>query len=195
MAHSSSTTGSIKMWLPVDQLLIIPDMHQNHPQLLCINADKPRNNRRYSYLSWQVTHPPTPVVWSNSEWYKFHHSITLGQPYHKGHQIEVYLTPIYPDTENKSTASINMQIRSTPAVINTSGPGSPHHNWSIQQGTPTGQPVIDAHSSNIMFTQTMVATIEIISQTIVPEDNNKPPPNNQHQNPQHIRDMFNIALG
>src|SRR5216683_4122250 len=99
MASSSSTAGSTRMWLPTNELLFIPEMHWAHPQLLCIDASNPRNSRRYHYLSWQVTHPPTPVVWSNNKWYEFHHSLTSGQAYHQGQQIKVYLTPIYLDND------------------------------------------------------------------------------------------------
>ncbi len=49
-----------------------------------------------------------------------------------------------------------------------------------------------------MSTQTMVTITEIISRTIAPRGNNNPPPplhtSNHHQNPQHIRDTFDIAL-
>src|SRR6266851_908954 len=150
MASFSSTAGSMRTWLPIDQLLRVPDTHQNHPQLLHIDAGDPRNHRRYHYLSWQVTHPPTAVTWSNGYWYKFHHSLTSRQPYHEGHQIEVYLTRVYPDTENKSAPSINEQIRSTLAIIETSGLGSPYRERSTQQGTPIGH---NTHGSHTMSTQ------------------------------------------
>jgi len=132
MASSSSTTGSTRMWLPINQLLIVPDTHQGYPQLLHIDTTDPRNHGRYHYLSWQVSHPPTLVVWSNGEWYEFHHSLTTGQPYHEGHQIEVYPTPVYPDTEDESVPSIDVQIRSTPVIIGASSPGSPHRERDIQ---------------------------------------------------------------
>src|SRR6266851_9786955 len=61
------------------------DTHLHHPQLLLISEADTRNHRRYNYLSWQVTHPPTAVAWSEGKWYEFHHSLTSGQPYHKGH--------------------------------------------------------------------------------------------------------------
>src|SRR6266853_4765997 len=198
MAHSSSTAGSTRTWLPVDQLLVVSDLHQNHPQLLHIDVTNPRNHRRYHYLSWQVTHPLTPVVWSNNEWYKFHHSITTGQPYHKGQRIEIYPTPVYPDTEEESVTSIDIQIRSTPATIKPSGPGSPHCSRSVQPGTSSRPfPVDNPCNSNTMSTQTMATTMENITRTIVPGGSDYPPPSasNQHQNPQHIRDTFNIALG
>jgi len=99
-------------------------------------------------------------VWSDGNWYEFHHSITSGQPYHEGHQIEVYPTPTYPDTEDESTPSIDMQIRSTPAVIEMGGPGSPHRERNTQ-GTPKEQ--TDAHGSNTMSTQTLATMTEIIS--------------------------------
>ncbi len=46
-----------------------------------------------------------------------------------------------------------------------------------------------------MSTQTLVMTTEVISHTLVPGGDDEPPPSNQHQNPQHIRDTFDIALG
>ncbi len=46
-----------------------------------------------------------------------------------------------------------------------------------------------------MSIQTIATTTEVISQTIVSGGDDEPPPSNQHQNPQHIRDTFNIALG
>src|SRR6266851_6945486 len=112
-------------------------MHQGHPQLLHINTTDTRNHRRYHYLSWQVTHPPSPVVWSNGKWYEFHHSIAIGQLYHEGHQIEVYPTSVYPDTEDESVPSIDIQIRSTPAIVETSSPGSPYRDRN-PQGTTIG---------------------------------------------------------
>ena len=191
MASSSSTTGSARTWLPINQLLRVPDTHLNHPQLLLISEGDPRNHRRYNYLSWQVTHPPTAVVWNDSYWYEFHHSLTSGQPYHKGHHIEVYPTPTYPDTKDESTPSIDIQIRSTQAIIDTSGPGSPHRERNSQQETPIQT---NANRSFTMSTQTLATTTEVISQTLVPEGDD-PPISTQHENPQHIRDTFNIALG
>src|SRR6266851_7585715 len=111
MASSSSTAGSTRTWLPTNQLLRVLNTHLNHPQLLLISEGDPRNHRRYSYLSWQVTHPLTAVVWNDGYWYEFHHSLTNRQPYYEGHHIEVYPTPIYPNMEDKSTPSINVQIR------------------------------------------------------------------------------------
>ncbi len=46
-----------------------------------------------------------------------------------------------------------------------------------------------------MSTQTLVTTTEVISRTIVPGGDDEPPPSTQHQNPQHIRDTFDITLG
>src|SRR5216683_4317440 len=198
MASSSSTTGSTRMWLPVDKLLHTPVTHREHPQLLCIEASDPRNSRRYHYLSWQVMHPPTPVVWSNNVWYEFHHSLASGRPYHQGVQVKVYPTLVYPDTEEETDDSTNVQIRNTPALIDISGPGSPHCTRSNEQGTPSRLiPINDTHNSNPISTQTMATMTETISQTIAPGgDNDAPPPNtsNHHQNPQHIRDTFNITL-
>src|SRR6266853_5994601 len=160
MAHSSSTAGSTRTWLPIDQLLVVPDSHQAYPQLLHIDVTNPRNHRRYHYLSWQVTHPPTAVVWSNGEWYKFHHSIALGQPYHERHQIKVYPTPVYLDTEDESIPSINIQIRSTLVIVKASGPGSPHRERNTL-GTPIEQ--TNTCNSHTMSIQTLATTSEIIS--------------------------------
>src|SRR5712671_1919185 len=192
MAYSSSTAVSTRTWLPINQLLRVPDTHQNHPQLLHIDAGDPRNHRRYHYLSWQVTHPPTAVMWNNGYWYEFHHSLMTRQPYHEGHQIEVYPTPIYSDTEDESTPSINEQIRSTLVVIDTSGPGSPHKERNTHQETPIRH---NTYGSHTMSTQTLATATEVISQTLAPRGDDEPPHySTQHENPQHIRDTFNIAL-
>src|SRR5216683_2081967 len=45
-----------------------------------------------------------------------------------------------------------------------------------------------------MSTQTLVTNTEIISQTLVPGGDD-PSVRTQHENPQHIRDTFDIALG
>src|SRR6266851_565270 len=160
MASSSSTTGSTRTWLPTDQLLRVPNTHLNHPQLLLVDAADPRNHRRYHYLSWQVTHPPTAIVWSEGQWYEFHHSITSGQPYHEGHQIDVYPTPVYPDTEEESTPSLNVQIRSSLAVVDASGPGSPHRERISSHSTPIRRYKSSGHT---MSTQTLALTTEVIS--------------------------------
>src|SRR5216683_3889685 len=191
MASSSSIAGSTRTWLPIDQLLRVPNTHLNHLQLLLISEGDTRNHRRYSYLSWQVTHPPIAVAWADGQWYEFHHSLTSGQPYHEGRHIEVYPTPVYPDTEDESTPSIDVQIRSTQAIVEPSGPGSPHRERNDQQGTPIRTNV---NCSFAMSTQTLAMTTEIISHTLVPGGDD-PPTAAQHENPQHIRDTFDIALG
>jgi len=151
------------MWLPIDELLHTPVTHRNHPQLLHIEAKDPRNSRRYHYLSWQVTHPPTPVVWSNNAWYKFHHSLASGRPYHQGVQVKVYPTLVYPDTKEETDDLTNQQIRNTPALIDISGPGSPHRTRSNKQRTPNRLlSVNNTCDSNAMSAQTMVA-METIS--------------------------------
>src|SRR6266851_4797496 len=157
MASSSSIAGSARTWIPIDQLLRVPDTHLHHPQLLLISKADTRNHRRYSYLNWQVMHPPTAVTWSEGKWYKFHHSLTSGQPYHEGHHIEVYPTPVYPDTEDKSAPSINVQIRSTPAIVKADSPGSPHRERYDQQGTPIRT---NANRSFAMSTQTLATNTE-----------------------------------
>ncbi len=187
------------MWLPIDELLHAPPLHRDHPRLLWIEADDLRNNRWYRYLSWQVTHPPTPVVWSNNQWYEFHHSLTTGWPYYQGVQVEVYPTPQYPDTEDKESNQTNTQIGNAPAIIDPNGLESPHCPRSNQQGTPSRLiPIDNTHHSNTMSIQTLATSTETIARTIVPGgDGSSPPPDpsNTHQNPQHIRDTFNIALG
>src|SRR5216683_1875324 len=45
-----------------------------------------------------------------------------------------------------------------------------------------------------MSTQTLAMTTEVITRTLVP-GRDDPSPGAQHENPQHIRDTFNIALG
>src|SRR5216683_3323922 len=45
-----------------------------------------------------------------------------------------------------------------------------------------------------MSTQTLATNTETISRTIVPGGDDSPDPV-QHENPQHIRDTFDIALG
>ena len=137
-------------------------------------------------------HPPTTVAWSKGYWYEFHHSLTSRQPYHEGHQIEVYPTPAYPKTKDESVPSIDVQIRSTPAIIEASSPGSPHRERGTQQSTPIGSHTRGSHA---MSTQTLATTTEIISQTLVPRDDNEPPMRMQHKNPRHIRDTFDITLG
>jgi hypothetical protein len=87
-------------------------------------------------------HPTTPIVWRNNGWNILHHSEHSRHPYHAGEQIDVYPTPIYTatseDETNKLAADlINLQIRSTPAVIDPSGPESPHHPRSIELRAPT----------------------------------------------------------
>ncbi len=85
--------------------------------------------------------------------------------------------PTYPDTEEETDDSTNLQIRNAPALIDISGPGSPHHTRSNEKGTPSRLlSVDDTHNSDPMSTQTMVTTTEIISQTIAPGGDDDPPP-------------------
>src|SRR6266853_6917202 len=167
MASSSHITGSDRTWLPIDQLLRVPDTHLHHPQLLLISEADSRNHRRYSYLSWQVTHPPTAVARSEGKWYEFHHSLATGRPYHEGHHIEVYPTPVYPETEDESTPSIDIQIRSSRAIVEADSLGSPYRERSDHQGTPVRT---NANHSFTMSTQTLAMNTETISRTIVPGD-------------------------
>jgi len=92
-------------------------------------------------------------------WYAFHHSLTSEQPYHQGEQVEVYPTLTFLDTEKETNDSTNIQIRNTPALINISGPGSPHCTRGNKQGTPSRLlSVNDACDNDTMSAQTMVAT-------------------------------------
>ena len=193
------------MWLPIDQLLNVPETHQDHPHLLRVEAT--RSNRGYSYLSWQVTHPPTPVVWTGQEWYEIRHSSTTGRPYREGTPLDIYPTPRYEgDTPTEGTGhetddSTNLQIRHTPVVIEPNTPGSPHRTRSIESGTPSGSIRISIpRSSNLMATQTMASTTETISHTRTAKQGEQSEQHTQHtttthQNPYNIRDTFDIALG
>jgi len=105
-------------------------------------TDYPTNQRGYAYLRWEVTHPTTPIVWRNDRWNVLHYSEHSGHPYHTGEQIDIYPTPEYSaaseDEANKLvTDLINLQIRNALAVINPSGPASPHHPRSIGLRTST----------------------------------------------------------
>src|SRR6266853_4774280 len=187
MARSNSTAGSMRMWLPVDQLLSVPDTHQNHPQLLHIDAADPRNHRRYHYLSWQVMHPPTTVAWDNSYWYEFHHSLAAGQPYHEGHQIEVYPMPTYPEIQRMNQLPLLTYKSEAHQQLLRQVAQEAH----TEKGTTIRH---NTYGGSTTSTQTLVTTTEVISCTIVPGGDDEPPPSTQHQNPQHIRDMFDITL-
>ncbi len=109
-------------------------------------------------------------------WYEFHHSLTTGRPYHQGVHVDIYPTPVYPDTEGETDNLTNQQIRNTPVLIDISGPESPHCTRSNEQGAPSRfLPVNDTCNSDTMSAQTMVA-METISRTIVPGGDNEPPP-------------------
>jgi hypothetical protein len=202
MASSSTLAGSNREWLPIEELTNVPTSHQNHPQITLVAEDYPTNARGYAYLRWEVTHPASPVVWRNDKWYTLRHSKHTGHPYHAGEQIDVYPTPTYAaankDEDNELAEDLtNLQIRSTPAIIDPSGPGSPHRPRSIELRTSTrAERLADAPHSSIMSTQTMAAT-QTIAQTLAGGGGEDPPPNprSQSQDPQRIRDTFDIALG
>ena len=142
MASSSNLAGSNREWLPIEELTNVPASHQNHPQIRLIAADYPTNQRGYTYLRWEVTHPASPVVWRDDRWYALRHSEHSGHPYHAGERIDVYPTPAYTtaneDEDNELAEDLtNLQIRSTPAVIDPNGPGSPHRPRSIELRTST----------------------------------------------------------
>jgi hypothetical protein len=88
-----------------------------------------------------VTHLTTPIVWRNDRWNILYHSEHFRHPYHTGEQIDVYPTPAYTMSEDRTNELvedlINLQIRNTLAVIDPSGPGSPHHPRSIELRTST----------------------------------------------------------
>ena len=161
-------------------------------------ADYPTNQRGYAYLRWEVTHPATLIVWKNNQWYELHHSTHSGHPYHTGEQIDVYLTPREEDEASKLANNLtNLQIRGTPAVIDPNGPGSPHHPRSIKLRTPTRtHELSDAFSGSAMSTQTISVT-QTIARTLAGGGGDGEPPSGpsyQSQDPQHIRDIFNITL-
>ena len=142
MASSSNLAGSNREWLPIEELTNVPVSHQNHLQITLIVADYSINQQGYAYLRWEVMHPASPVVWTNNRWYALQHSERLGHPYHAGEQVDMYPTPTHAaaseDKANKLAEDLtNLQIRSTPAVIDPNGPGSPHHPRSIKLRTST----------------------------------------------------------
>jgi hypothetical protein len=150
-----------------------------------------------------VTHPASPVVWRNNRWYALRHSEHSGHPYHAGERIDVYPTPAYTaaneDEDNNLAEDLtNLQIRSTPAVIDPNGPESPHRPRSIELRTSTrSERLADAPNSSTMSTQTVAATQTIARTLAGGGGGEEPPPDsrNQSQDPQRIRDTFDIALG
>jgi len=136
-------------------------------------------------------HPASPVVWRNDRWYALRHSEHLGHPYHAGEQINVYPTPDYTaankDKDNELAEDLtNLQIRSTPAIIDLDSPGSPHCPRSIELRTSTRlEQFTDAPNSGIMSTQTVAAT-QTIAQTLAGGGGEDPPPDpgSQSQDPQ-----------
>jgi hypothetical protein len=107
-ASSSNLPGSVREWLPIEELTNVPPSHQNHPQIRLIAADYPTNQKRYAYLRWEVTHPATPIVWRNGEWLELLHSEHTGHPYHTGTKIEVYPSPLKDDEEDLAEDLINL---------------------------------------------------------------------------------------
>jgi len=202
MASSSSIAGSGREWLPIEELINVPPTHQNHLQITLIKADYPTNQWRYAYLRWEVEHLATLVVWRNNNWYILHHSTHSGHPYHTGEQIKVYLTPINSapsedEADNLVTNLVNLQIQSTPATIGPSNLGSPLHPRSIKLRTPTrSNRIADANNHDIVSTQTM-AVMQTTARTLVGGGGGEDPldPSGQIEDPQHIRDTFDIALG
>jgi hypothetical protein len=157
-----------------------------------VAADYLTNQKRYAYLRWEVTHPTTPIVWRNGEWLELLHSEHTGHPYHTGTRIEVYPTPLRDDEEDIAEDLTNLQIRNTPAVIDPAGPGSPHCPRNAELRTSQSLNPLD---SDVMSTQTVTAT-QTIARTLAGGGGGKePPPGTSHQDPQRIRDVFDIALG
>jgi hypothetical protein len=103
MVSSSTLAGSNQEWLPLNELTIILASHQNHLQISLIAEDYPMNQREYTYLRWEVTHPITPIVWRNDQWYKLHHSMHTGHPYHTGERIDIYPTLHPPREEDEAS--------------------------------------------------------------------------------------------
>jgi hypothetical protein len=138
------------------------------------------NQKGYTYLRWEVMHPTTPIVWRNNQWYELHHSAHTGHPYHTGKQIDIYPTPILPreeDEASKLTDNLtNLQIRSALAVINPSGPGSPHCPRSIKLRAPTGtHGLSNPLSGGTMSTQT-ISVMQTIVRTLAGGGGDGEPP-------------------
>jgi len=161
MASSSILAGSNREWLPIKELTNVLTSHQNHLQIRLVAADYPTNSRGYTYLRWEVTHPTSPIVWRDNKWYALQHSEHSGHPYHAGEQIDIYLTPTYTtankDEDNELAEDLtNLQIRSTPAIIDPNGPGSPHRPRSIElRASIRSERLTDTPNSSTMSTQTM----------------------------------------
>jgi hypothetical protein len=192
MASFSNLAGSDREWLPIEELTNVPASHQNHPQIRLVAADYPMNQRGYTYLRWEVMHPTTPIVWRNNQWNILHHSEHSGHPYHTGEQVDVYPTLAYTATSEDEANElavdlVNLQIRNTLAVIDLSGPESPHCPRSIELRTST-QPdrLANTPNSSTMSTQTM-AVMQTIARMIVGGGGDDEPPSNprsQTQDPQ-----------
>jgi hypothetical protein len=90
MVGSSSTTGGLKQWLHIENLLTAPAEYTANPRLLQIDANDKTNKCGYHHLFWTVSDPPTPVVYHEGQWYVLRHSKTTGKPYHDGHRVDVY---------------------------------------------------------------------------------------------------------
>jgi hypothetical protein len=194
---SSTLAGSNQEWLPLSELTIVPASYQNHPQISLISEDYLTNQRGYAYLRWEVMHPTTLIVWRNSEWLELQHSKNTGHPYHTGRRIEVYPTPpAEDDAEDLAADLTNLQIRNALAIINPSGPGSPHRPRSIELRAPTraNQPT-DTLNRDTMSTQTVTVTQTIARTLAGGGGDGEPPLGPSHQDPQRIRDVFDIALG
>jgi hypothetical protein len=88
----------------------------------------------------------------------------IGHPYYTGKQIDVYPILSEGDEDSKLTKDLtNLQIRSTLAIINPSGPGSPHHPRSIKLRTLSrAHRFSNPLDSSTMSTQTVSAiTVEM----------------------------------
>jgi hypothetical protein len=62
MVSFSNDAGSNRVWLSIEELLIVPESHRRHPQIHQVKATDSRKTQKYNYLCWEVTHPPTPIV-------------------------------------------------------------------------------------------------------------------------------------
>jgi hypothetical protein len=173
-----------------------------NPRLLRIDTNDRANRNRYHYLYWTVSDPATPVIYYKGKWYALQHSKATGKPYHDGQTVDVYPVlqevpkPQHTNTSKELPDPTDLQIRNTPAVIEPSGPGSPHRPRSIEQRTPSRLvDVTDTCNSNPMATQTMESQTEMVQRALVSGETSNTSNTTLHQNPSHIRDTFNIALG
>jgi hypothetical protein len=142
MAGLSSNAGGLKQWLHIERLLDAPDIYLQNPRLKCINANDRANKFGYHYFYWTVSHPGTPVVYWNNEWYILCHSKATRKLYHNGEKANIYpyievSEPQQTDTSKEQNDPTNEQIQNAPVLIEEDSLGSPHHTRSIKSETPS----------------------------------------------------------